>query len=111
MPVFLVAARASHAPDAPPADLGAIEGLFDDLAHLWPGLALVEADASQSRVYHDVKWSLPDGCGLVVAILEHQPQVQASSRGLSAGPSSGSASGGRRCPADRRPAACVKAGS
>lgn len=81
MPIFLVAARTSNDADAPPADLSRLDGLFDDCTHLWPGLALVEAQASQSRVYHDAKWSLPDGSAVVVAILEHQPKFKGVRKG------------------------------
>lgn len=81
MPIFLVAARSGPEEDAPPADLSPIDDLFDDATHLWPGLALVEADGTQSRVYHDAKWSLPDGCAVVVAILEHQPKFKGVRKG------------------------------
>jgi hypothetical protein len=81
MPIYLVTARSSTGDAAPPADLSRLDGLFDDLTHLWPGLALVEAEASQSRVYHDAKWSLPDGCAVVVAKLEHQPKFKGVSKG------------------------------
>lgn len=81
MPVFLIAARTGPEAHAGPADLSRLDGLFGGLVHLWPGLALVEAEATQSRVYHDAKWSLPDGCGVVVAILEHQPKFKGVEKG------------------------------
>jgi hypothetical protein len=81
MPIFLITARTACEDDAPPADLSRLEGLFEDCTYLWPGLALVEAEASQSRVYHEVKWSLPDGCAVVVVTLEHQPKFKGVRKG------------------------------
>ena len=44
-------------------------------------LALVESPDTLSRVYHDLKWSLPDGTALLVAPLTERPKL----KGLRAG--------------------------
>jgi hypothetical protein len=44
-------------------------------------LALVESPDTLSRVYHDLKWSLPDGTALLVAPLAERPKL----KGLRAG--------------------------
>lgn len=68
MPVYLISTET----DAEKA----IGALFDEFAPLRPGLALVESEESQSRVYHDIKWALPDGASLFVARLDHQPKFK-----------------------------------
>ena len=45
---------------------------FEQVQRLRPGLALVDSDESQSRVYHEVKHGLPRDTPLVVARLDHQ---------------------------------------
>jgi hypothetical protein len=44
-------------------------------------LALVESPDTLSRVYHELKWSLPDGTALLVAPLSERPKL----KGLQAG--------------------------
>lgn len=44
-------------------------------------MALVESPETLSRVYHELKWSLPDGAALVVAPLAERPKL----KGLPAG--------------------------
>lgn len=60
----------------------------DDLPGPWtevrraaPGLLLVDSDDTLSRVYHELKWSLPDDCPLLVAPLAERPKL----KGLAAG--------------------------
>ena len=45
-----------------------------------PGLAFVDSEETLSRVYHEVKWSLPDGAALAVA-----PVTGAKAKGLAPG--------------------------
>ena len=47
-----------------------------------PGLAFVDSDETLSRVYHEVKWSLPEGAALAVA-----PVTGAKAKGLAPGTS------------------------
>jgi hypothetical protein len=41
-----------------------------------PGLAFVDSDETLSRVYHEVKWSLPDGAALAVAPVADRPKAK-----------------------------------
>jgi hypothetical protein len=45
------------------------------------GLAFVDSDDTLSRVYHELKWSLPDGTPLAVTALTTAPKL----KGLRAG--------------------------
>ena len=54
-----------------------------DLAGPWreviiaaDGLAFVDSDDPLSRVYHALKWSLPDGVALAVASVAGQPKAK-----------------------------------
>jgi hypothetical protein len=49
-----------------------------------PGLAFVDSDDTLSRVYHELKWSLPDGAALAVAPVARAPKA----KGLAAGTNS-----------------------
>jgi hypothetical protein len=40
------------------------------------GLLLVDSDDSLSRVYHELKWSLPDGTSLLVAPVAGTPKLK-----------------------------------
>lgn len=57
------------------------QGPWTELRALADGLALVESDAGLSRVYHELKWSLPEGTALLVAPLPARPKL----KGLPAG--------------------------
>jgi hypothetical protein len=46
-----------------------------------PGLVFVDSDETLSRVYHELKWSLPEGSALAVAPVAGQPKA----KGLAAG--------------------------
>lgn len=55
----------------------------DDLVGPWrearvaaSGLAFVDSDDTLSRVYHALKWSLPDGVALVVAPVADLPKAK-----------------------------------
>ena len=76
MPVYLVATEPEH----DPAEL--VERMFDDAHRVRAGLWLVDARGHQSRVYHDVKWGLPDDAPLLVARLDHQPKFKGAQKGL-----------------------------
>jgi hypothetical protein len=56
-------------------------GPWREVVEAAPGVLLVESDESLSRVYHEAKWLLPDGCALLAAPLEHRPKA----RGLAGG--------------------------
>jgi hypothetical protein len=55
----------------------------DDLAGPWeeiccaaPGLLLVSSTESLSRVYHELKWALPEGASLFVTPLAGRPKLK-----------------------------------
>lgn len=52
--------------DADLADADLV-GPWRELVVAASGLAFVDSDVTLSRVYHEVKWSLPDGAALAVA--------------------------------------------
>lgn len=54
------------------ADLGP----WSELVEAGPGLVLVETDETVSRVYHEVKWRLPEACGLLVAAVAERPKAR-----------------------------------
>lgn len=41
-----------------------------------PGLAFVDSDDTLSRVYHELKWSLPEGTALLVAPVASVPKLK-----------------------------------
>lgn len=41
-----------------------------------PGLVVLETDETVSRVFHEVKWMLPDDAVLLVAPVEHRPKAR-----------------------------------
>jgi hypothetical protein len=68
MTVFLVWSGAP-VPDGLP-------GPWLEILAVGPGLAVVESEESLSRVYHEVKWSLPDGTPLIVSPLTTRPKLK-----------------------------------
>ncbi|GAA4825050.1 hypothetical protein ACFQ0K_18110 [Nocardioides caeni] len=56
-------------------------GPWREVREAGTGLLLVETDDTVSRVYHEVKWLLPDDCPLLVAPVERRPKA----RGVAAG--------------------------
>lgn len=61
-----------------PSDLG---GPWRDLRPVAPHLMLVESTDTLSRVYHELKWALPDGTALMVTPVHARPKL----KGLAAG--------------------------
>lgn len=57
----------------PPDDL---PGPWEEVRVLTDDLSLVRSDASLSRVYHELKWSLPDGTALIVAPVTAAPKLK-----------------------------------
>ena len=57
-------------------------GPWREVVEAAPGLLLVDSDETLSRVYHEVKWSLPEGAALAVA-----PVTGAKAKGLAPGTS------------------------
>ena len=56
-------------------------GPWREVVEAGPGLLLVESDETLSRVYHEIKWMLPDDAALLVAPLAERPKA----RGVTAG--------------------------
>ncbi len=56
-----------------PADL---PGPWRELRVAAPCLAFVDSEDGLSRVYHELKWSLPDGTALAVVPLEVPPKAK-----------------------------------
>ena len=56
-------------------------GPWREVREVGPGLLLVDTFETLSRVYHEVKWLLPDECPLLVAPVERRPKA----RGVAAG--------------------------
>lgn len=59
----------------------AAPGPWRDVLEAGPGLLVLESDDTLSRVYHEVKWLLPDGCALLVAPLAERPKARGVTRG------------------------------
>ena len=51
-------------------------GPWREIRRAAPGLVLVESDDTLSRVYHELKWSLPDDSALVVAPIGGRPKLK-----------------------------------
>jgi len=49
-----------------------------------PGLAFVDSDETLSRVYHEMKWSLPEGTALAVALVAGVPKAKGLAPGTQA---------------------------
>ncbi len=73
MTVFLAWTAAEVAQGTP--------GPWRELRHAAPGLTFVDSDDTLSRVYHELKWSLPEGTALAVVPLHEPPKA----KGLAAG--------------------------
>jgi hypothetical protein len=58
---------------AVPSDLA---GPWEESCHAGPGLLLVSSPESLSRVYHELKWALPQGASLFVAPLDTRPKLK-----------------------------------
>ncbi|GAA1538142.1 hypothetical protein [Nocardioides humi] len=68
MAVFLAWSSAAVPEDA--------HGPWTELRRLAEGLVVVESTESLSRVYHELKWSLPEGTALLVAPLAERPKLK-----------------------------------
>lgn len=53
-----------------------LTGPWQELVVAAPGLLLVESDQTLSTVYHELKWSLPEGTALFVAPLGDLPKLK-----------------------------------
>jgi hypothetical protein len=64
------------------ADLGAVHpardlpGPWREVVVAATGLAFVDSDDTLSRVYHQLKWSLPEGVALTVAPVAGLPKAK-----------------------------------
>jgi hypothetical protein len=68
--------------DAAQADVvGASPGPWRRPIEAGSGLLVLETDETVSRVYHELKWLLPDDCALLVAPLESRPKARGVTRG------------------------------
>ena len=73
MPVFV--AWVSEEPEEE------LVGPWRQVVRAAPGLLLVYSDDTLSRVFHEIKWALPDGAAVFVAPVAQTPKL----RGLSPG--------------------------
>ena len=53
-----------------------LPGPWQEVRRAAPGLLLVDSDDTLSRVYHELKWSLPDDGPLLVAPLTERPKLK-----------------------------------
>ena len=51
-------------------------GPWTEVIEAGDGLLLIESEETLSRVYHEIKWLLPDDCPLLVAPLDHRPKAR-----------------------------------
>lgn len=51
-------------------------GPWIEVRQVAEGVTLVESTESLSRVYHELKWNLPEGTALVVAPLTERPKLK-----------------------------------
>lgn len=53
-----------------------LPGPWEEVRRAAPGLLLVDSTDTLSRVYHELKWSLPDDSPLLVAPLTERPKLK-----------------------------------
>ncbi len=58
-----------------------LPGPWQEVRRAAPGLLLVESTDTLSRVYHELKWSLPDDNPLLVAPLAERPKLKGLAQG------------------------------
>ena len=58
---------------AVPSDLA---GPWEEIRHAAPGLLLILSTESLSRVYHELKWTLPGEASLFVVPLSDRPKLK-----------------------------------
>lgn len=51
-------------------------GPWTELRVLADDLVVVEGTESLSRIYHEIKWALPDGAALLVTPLSERPKLK-----------------------------------
>jgi hypothetical protein len=73
--LFLVHFQIDQAADLPALDL---QG---DGRAIAEGLYLIHSELSQSRLYHRIKWQLPDDTPLIVATLNQAPKFKGMAKG------------------------------
>jgi hypothetical protein len=61
-------------PDLP--ELADLVGPWTELRLAAPGLLLIESDDTLSRVFHELKWALPEDAALFVAPLAATPKLR-----------------------------------
>jgi hypothetical protein len=59
----------------------AVEGPWEDVIVLRPGLLLLDSPATRSEIYHALKHHLPDGTPLLVAPLSAAPKMKGMNKG------------------------------
>ena len=60
-----------------PAELtGDVSGPWREIRVAGPGVAFLDSDDTLSRVYHELKWSLPEGSSLLVVPLQEAPKAK-----------------------------------
>jgi hypothetical protein len=78
-----------HDPEAAPApagrDGGATLDLHGDGHPLAPGLWLVRSKLMRSKLYHRIKWQLPEGTALACAPLADTPEGWPKFKGMEGG--------------------------
>jgi hypothetical protein len=73
--LYLVHFRLAPGADLPELDFhGDGRALADDLLLIW-------SDLSQSKLYHRIKWQLPDDTPLIVATLNEAPKFKGMASG------------------------------
>ncbi|MBM6404183.1 hypothetical protein JQN72_07990 [Phycicoccus sp. CSK15P-2] len=55
---------------------GHLPGPWEEVRVLTDDLALVASEDTLSRVYHELKWSLPDGTALLVSPVDRLPKLK-----------------------------------
>ena len=55
---------------------GDLPGPWEEICRAAPDLLLVSSRESLSRVYHELKWALPQGASLFVAPLDTRPKLK-----------------------------------
>lgn len=63
MTVYVAIAAPAPLPD----EVGRLQGPWSEIRALDGGALLLDSDDTLSRVYHELKWSLPAGASLFVA--------------------------------------------
>ena len=55
---------------------GDLTGPWEEVRDAAPGLLLVSSTETLSRVYHELKWALPEGAPLLVGPLTDRPKLK-----------------------------------